>query len=68
MMPATMPAADRARRWRGQLTARGVCHGPSCLRPATGFLCGPCRRREASRVKGAMRLYRILVRVERLWA
>ena len=66
-MAATMPAPDRARRWRAQRTARGVCHAPRCLRPATGFLCGRCRRREAVRVRGAMRLYRILVRVERLW-
>ena len=66
-MPAMMPAADRARRWRAQLTARGVCHGAHCQRPASGFLCVSCRRLEACRVKHAMRLYRVLVRVERLW-
>lgn len=40
-----MTSADRARNWRAQRTAKGICH--RCPRPATGYLCDLCARAQA---------------------
>jgi len=50
--------AHRARSWREQRTARGVCHGPRCSRSATGYLCEYCRRKTSPQAAEMMRIIR----------
>ena len=52
-----MTAADRARTWREQRRARGVCQ--RCPNPAHGAYCRPCELERADTIRRAMHTLRV---------
>lgn len=57
-----MTAADRARDWRQQRTARRLCHGAGCTRSADGYYCDPCARARAPQNAASFRSWWLTVR------